>query len=254
MPPPIQIIEPDWPAPDGVVAFSTTRLGGSSDAEYSALNLGDHVGDETAKVARNRAEFARHLPAETEVQWLSQNHGTHVIEAGKGGQQPIADGAWTRRAGVACTVMTADCLPVLFCSRDGAVVAAAHAGWRGLCAGILERCIAAMGVAPGSLLAWMGPAIGPTAFEVGTEVRQQFLERDQTADRAGVLRCFRSVSNSPDHFLADLYSLAALRMRSVGVLDVYGGQYCTYGDPQKFFSFRRDGQTGRMAATIAIKP
>lgn len=250
----MSIISPDWPAPDKVVAFSTVRTGGCSEGRFAGLNLGDHVGDNEARVARNRNDFIAQLPPETSVQWLTQDHGTNVIMAPHRAVQPVADGAWTSHIGVACTIMTADCLPVLFCARDGGVVAAVHAGWRGLCAGILEVCIAKMGVPTQSLLAWMGPAIGPTAFEVGDEVRQQFLEHDPLSDSHGLLQCFKPVPNSPGHFLADLYGLAALRMRSAGVVDIYGGDFCTYGDARRFYSFRRDGQTGRMATTIAIKP
>lgn len=249
--PPLSIIRPDWPAPEHVVAFTTTRAGGFSRGRYAGLNLGDHVGDEPATVVRNRAAFATQLPPKTSVQWLTQNHGTSVIAAGRPELPVTADGIWTSRPGLACTVMTADCLPVLFCTLDGAVIAAAHAGWRGLCEGILEACIAAMGVPPQSLMAWMGPAIGPTAFEVGAEVREQFLDCGHPDQRPSLSQCFTPCG---DRFLADLYRLAALRMRFVGVADIYGGDLCTYRDPQNFYSYRRDGPTGRMATTIALKP
>jgi YfiH family protein len=251
---PTSCISPDWPAPHRIVAFSTTRDGGSSVGRFAGLNLGDHVGDDRARVTHNRNEFASRLPSGTAVQWLTQDHGTKVILSGDPELPLIADGAWTSASAVACTVMTADCLPVLFCARDGGVIGAAHAGWRGLCAGILEVCIEKMGVPAQSLLAWMGPAIGPTAFEVGAEVMQQFLDHNPNANRVSVLECFKPIPGLPSRFLADLYGLATLRMRSAGIVDIYGGNLCTYGDAQRFYSFRRDGQTGRMATTIVISP
>ena len=170
------LLRPDWPAPAAVSALVTTREGGASLGAWQGLNLGDHVGDDPEAVAANRVLLQRSLPGGTSVQWLQQVHGIDVVHASRGCAVPEADACWTDEPGIACAVLTADCLPVLFCDRSATVVAAAHAGWRGLCAGVLEATVAALPVDPGELLAWLGPAIGPTAFEVGPEVRDVFIE------------------------------------------------------------------------------
>ena len=244
-------IEPDWPAPANILALSTTRSGGVSDAPFASFNLAHHVGDKPAAVTANRGILAQRLPTGASVQWLQQVHGTRVLQASRQtcGDYPDAVGSRTRASGVACAVLTADCLPVLLCDRAGSVVAAAHAGWRGLAAGVLEACVRAMAVNPGELMAWLGPAIGPEAFEVGPEVRQAFLEAvdvRQTAD------CFQESASREGYFLADLYGLARLRLAVAGVPAVFGGEYCTYNDTSCFYSYRRDGQTGRMASLILI--
>ena len=249
----LPLIKPDWPAPASVVAFSTTREGGRSDPPYASLNLGRHVGDAEAAVRANRELLRASLPAGSCVQWLSQVHGATVIEAGDSREAPEADGAWSRRSGVACAVMTADCLPVLFCSRDGRVVAAAHAGWRGLCAGVLEATVRAMAVPPEQVLAWLGPAIGQTAFEVGAEVRDQFLGSAAGIPEDAVAGCFVPGPGTPGRYLADLYGLARLRLHVLGVDAIYGGGECTFTDSARFFSYRRDGRTGRMASLILLK-
>ena len=246
------MIEPDWPAPANVLALCTTRAGGFSAAPWDTLNLALHVGDQPASVRANRECLQDHLPPATDIQWLSQVHGTAVVEACRGVPQPEADAVWSRLPGKACAVMTADCLPLLLCSERGDVVAAAHAGWRGLCDGVLEATVDAMGEAPGDLLAWLGPAIGPQAFEVGPEVREGFLAALQHAPE--VARCFVPSAGSPGHYLADIYGLARYRLQRLGVSHVYGGGYCTFGDSERFFSYRRDGTTGRMAALILILP
>jgi purine-nucleoside/S-methyl-5'-thioadenosine phosphorylase / adenosine deaminase len=246
-------IEPEWPAPDNVYALSTTRRGGCSEAPFDSLNLGDHVGDDARAVARNRAILSSALPTNPGIHWLSQVHGTAVVEAGQAGPMPAADAQWSRSPGAVCTVMTADCLPVLLCSLDGDVVAAAHAGWRGLMAGVLENTVAAMASRPERLLAWLGPAIGPAAFEVGAEVRDAFLASAGPADQADVRGCFVPVENRPGHYLADLYTLARVRLAQSGVTRVFGGGYCTASDSDRFFSYRRDGQTGRMASLILLR-
>lgn len=244
-------IEPDWPAPPGVLALSTTRIGGVSTGVFAGYNLAAHVGDLPEAVAANRVRLLSGLPTGTAIRWLEQVHGAGVVEARGGGPAPRADACWTRSPGLACAVMTADCLPVLLSDRRGEVVAAAHAGWRGLLAGVLEAAVAAMGVAPSEILAWLGPAIGPGAFEVGPEVRSQFLE-SSLGDAAG--RCFTPGFDKKEHYFADLYQLARLQLAACGVTRSYGSGFCTFSDPARFYSYRRDGQTGRMASLILIKP
>ena len=248
-------IEPDWPAPPGVLALCTTRVGGCSLPPYDSFNLAHHVGDEHANLERNRALLASRLPQGTTVQWLNQVHGVQVIKASGVGKPryPEADAAWCDVPGVACAVMTADCLPVLFCDRDGSRVAAAHAGWRGLQAGVLEATIAAIGIDSDQLMAWLGPAIGPSRFEVGPEVREAFLAAGAGVN-SSVDSCFRPSPRREQHFLADLYALARLRLSTAGVTRIYGGGYCTYDEEQRFFSYRRDGATGRMATLVALRP
>lgn len=241
----LDIIEPDWDVP-GVTAFTTTRAGGHSAAPWDSFNLGDHVGDDPAAVAANRTQLAGLLPADCEVQWLRQVHGVEVIKAGIGGV-PDADACWSDSPGKACSVMTADCLPALLASRDGRVVAASHAGWRGLLDGVLEATVRAMGVDPMQLVAWMGPAIGPQAFEIGPEVYREFLAAGDSAE------AFRP-SATPGHFLGDMYALARGRLAAAGVGAVSGGGLCTVTDAGRFFSYRRDGDTGRMASVICINP
>jgi len=251
LPEPLPVIVPDWPAPANVVALSTTRQGGCSAAPYHSLNLAGHVGDNADAVAANRARLAGLLPAGVTLSWLDQVHGAAVVEAGQGAPAR-ADAQWSRAPGIACAVLTADCLPVLFCGAGGAVVAAAHAGWRGLQAGVLEAAVAAMGIEPGRILAWLGPAIGPEAFEVGPEVREGFLEAAGAARAAATDACFRASGDRPGHWLADLYGLARVRLAALGVTRVTGGGWCTHGDRGRFFSHRRDGQTGRMASLILL--
>lgn len=245
------LIEPHWPAPANILALSTSRTGGVSDGPFSSFNLAHHVGDQPAAVAANRHTLAQSLPTGSSVQWLQQVHGTGVLQASQRtcGDHPEADASVTGSSRVACAVLTADCLPVLLCDRAGSTVAAAHAGWRGLAAGVLESSVRAMAVNPGELMAWLGPAIGPGAFEVGPEVRQAFLEASDVPETAD---CFRVSASREGHFLADLYGLARLRLAAVGVLAVFGGEYCTYNDASRFYSYRRDGQTGRMASLILI--
>lgn len=240
-------IIPDWPAPASVRSLITTRQGGVSRAPYASLNLGDHVGDDPLAVAANRQRLGRSLPATP--CWLQQVHGTTVLDAGAGSAQVrVADGAFARNVAVVCVVMTADCLPVLLCDRAGTVVAAAHAGWRGLQAGILERTVAAMAVPGVELLAYLGPAIGPQAFEVGGEVRAAFV--DAHAQAAAAFKPLPQPVNRSGGWLADIYRLARQRLASLGVEGVYGGEYCTVSQESRFFSYRRDGVTGRMASLI----
>lgn len=236
------MIVPDWPAPPHVKSLMTTRENGVSRAPWHSFNLGDHVGDDMAHVAANRARLRQQLPSEPS--WLKQIHSANVVETGAG--VPEADASYTRQAGSVSVVLTADCLPVLFCDRAGSVVAAAHAGWRGLADGVLEATVAAMQVPSGEVLAWMGAAIGPQAFEVGDEVRQAFVAQHPAA-AAAFLR------HASGKWLADIYQLARIRLNHVGVQAVYGGGRCTYTETDSFFSYRRDGVTGRMASLIWLE-
>ncbi len=240
----MELILPDWPAPAKVRALSTTRAGGVSAGPYASLNLGDHVGDDPAAVAENRARVRNRLPAEP--LWLKQVHLADVADADSASGVPEADASVARQPGKACAVLTADCLPLLLCDRAGAVVAAAHAGWRGLAEGVIEAAVEAMKVSPGEVLAWLGPAIGPAAFEVGGEVRDAFLAFDPAAAAAFVAR-------ENGKWLADIFHLARLRLGKIGVTAVYGGGVCTYSDAERFYSYRRDGATGRMASLIWIE-
>ncbi|HEV8647032.1 MAG TPA: peptidoglycan editing factor PgeF [Burkholderiales bacterium] len=234
-------IVPDWPAPANVRALITTRGGGVSTGPFASMNLGQRVDDDMQSVRTNRASLRNLLPAEPK--WLQQIHGVDVVDADRL-QQPVeADAAVARNPGSVCTVMVADCLPVLLTDRAGSVVAAAHAGWRGLAAGVLENTVRATGAASVELLAYLGPAIGPSAFEVGADVRDAFLAR--SADAASAF-----VAHKPGKWLADLFALARQRLRASGVTQIYGGGLCTYSDPRRFFSHRRDKVTGRMAALI----
>lgn len=232
---------PDWPAPARVRALQTTRQGGVSVAPYDSLNLGDHVGDAQQAVARNRLLLSARLPSDP--LWLEQVHGRVVADADALGCQRRADASVARRAGSVCAVMTADCLPLLLCDQVGSVVAAVHAGWRGLASCVIEATVTAMDVAPGNLMAWMGPAIGPQAFEVGDDVRAAFVVADARAAAA-------FIPGSSGKWLADIYALARLRLNLLGVNDIYGGDRCTYSEPGEFFSYRRDGVTGRQATLI----
>lgn len=236
------LIVPDWPAPASVRALQTTRTGGVSRGPWAGFNLGDHVGDDPQAVAANRARLRAVLPAEPT--WLRQVHGTVAVDAARAGKTvPEADAAFASVPGVVCAVLTADCLPVLFCDRAGTVVAAAHAGWRGLQAGVLENTVAALRRPPGEILAWLGPAIGPRAFEVGPEVRAVFTGADPGAAAA-------FVPGHADRWWCDLPLLARRRLAAAGVTAVFGGETCTASDPARFFSYRRDGVTGRMASLV----
>jgi len=222
----------------------TTREDGVSGSPWASLNLGDHVGDDPLHVAANRARLRQQLPAEPG--WLKQVHSARVVELGRDAERE-ADAAFSRQAGQVCAVLTADCLPVLFCDRAGSVVAAAHAGWRGLAGGVLEATVAAMQVPPGEVLAWMGAAIGPQAFEVGDDVRAAFVAQHPEAATA-----FESQPTS-GKWLADIYRLARIRLNRIGVQAIYGGGRCTFNEADRFYSYRRDGVTGRMATLIWLE-
>ena len=232
---------PDWPAPKNIRALQTTRHGGVSSAPYDSLNLGDHVGDAPLAVERNRMLFNKLLP--TEPVWLKQVHGVAVADAAQAACWPEADACVSAHPGAVCVIMTADCLPVLLCNDSGTVVGAAHAGWRGLCDGVIEQTVHAMKVPPATLMAWLGPAIGAQAFEVGDEIRAAFVAAQPQAASA-------FVPGQAGKWLADIYQLARLRLQALGITRIYGGGLCTYTDSARFFSYRRDGVTGRMGTFI----
>lgn len=240
-------IVPDWPAPSKVRAFSTTRVGGVSGGPFDSLNLSFSSGDDAECVRRNRARVMSALGIPEAPRWLKQVHGIRVVDAEAARRRPQADASTSNQPGQVLALMTADCIPVLICDRRGHRVAAAHAGWRGLAAGVLEGTVAALESDPSELLAWLGPGIGPKAFEVGPEVRDSFLARDPEA-----ARWFRQ--GNGDRLLANLYELARQRLARAGLDAVFGGAYCTYSDPARFFSYRRDGKrSGRMGSFIWLQ-
>lgn len=237
----VDLLRPDWPAPARVRAAMTTRLGGVSAGPFASLNLGTGS-DDPAHVAENRRRVREALELPTEPAWLQQVHGTTVVDAATVATPPEADASFAEHPGAVCIVQAADCLPVLFCDDAGSVVAAAHAGWRGLASGVLEATIRALPAKPASLMAWLGAAIGPDSFEVGPEVREAFLAHDPAAASA-----FRPAGSK---YYADLFALARQRLAAAGVARVHGGGLDTVRDPRRFFSYRRDGRCGRMAALI----
>jgi purine-nucleoside/S-methyl-5'-thioadenosine phosphorylase / adenosine deaminase len=239
--------EPDWPAPQGVRALSSLRgapaTGGASQAPYAWLNLGAHVGDDPAAVAENRRLLRSRAGLPAEPSWLAQVHGVAVADLDGAASQGPADAAITRRLGKVCAILTADCLPIVFTTDTGDGVAAAHAGWRGLAAGVIGATVRAMAVPPERLIAWLGPAIGPAHFEVGVEVREAFLKTDSGAGDA-----FKATLTGK--FMADLAMLARRQLKNLGVSRIYGGGDCTYAHTDRYFSHRRDGVTGRQATLI----
>jgi hypothetical protein len=243
-------IVPDWPAPARVRAVMTTRSGGVSRPPFDSFNTATHVEDEPAAVAENRRLLRQALPAEP--LWLNQVHGNLVARFGVDGL-PDADASVAHEPGQVCVVQTADCLPVLFCDRGGTVVAAAHAGWRGLAGGVLEETVKAMDVPPQDILAWMGAAIGPEAFEVGEEVREAFVSQHALAGVAFRPALPGTLDETPRKWLADIYALARIRLAAVGVEQVHGGGLCTFTDTGRFFSYRRTPRTGRMASLIWLQ-
>jgi polyphenol oxidase len=242
-----------WPAPQGVRVLSTWRGGGVSGGSYASLNLGGHVGDAAAAVAENRSRLRRAAGLPGEPVWLRQVHGIGVADldapgtgAGAGAGEPGADAACTRQPGRVCAILTADCLPLVFATEDGDRVGAAHAGWRGLAEGVIEAAVRALDVPPEALLVWLGPAIGPLHFEVGAEVREALLKRDLGAEAA-------FVPNARGRFMADLYALARRRLSALGVSRIFGGEEFTYARADRYFSYRRDGVTGRQATLIWLE-
>lgn len=252
----MELIEADWPAPPGLRACVTTRRSGSSSGPYTACNLGEHVGDEPDHVAANRRDLQASLDGVEAIQWLRQVHGTQVYcpRDRRSATVPEADAIVTRQAGLACAVLTADCLPVCLAAADGSTVAVAHAGWRGLASGVLERTVQAMDAEPATLLAWLGPAIGPCHFEVGEEVRTAFLSGVPEWFQADIAAAFRPAGEA-GKWWADLYALARQRLRRAGVGQCFGGGFCTFCDQTRFYSYRRDGEhTGRFATLVYRLP
>ena len=243
----MSLITPNWPAPKNIKAYSTTRLGGVSSGAYSSLNLGNHVNDLPENMLQNRMLLKQFAQLPQEPAWLEQVHSIDVVTLDG---QPLvnnrADAAYSKKANQICTVMTADCLPVLFCTTTGDEVAAAHAGWRGLCDGILAATVQHFSQPTHQILAWLGPAIGPQQFEVGDDVRQAFLKQNPLADEA-----FKPYKTGK--YLADIYQLARQRLHALGITQIYGGDRCTFSEAEHFFSYRRDNVTGRMASLIWIE-
>jgi YfiH family protein len=243
----VDMLMPDWPAHPRVRAAMTLRTGGVSSAPYDTLNLGAHVGDDPAAVAENRRRVRESLRLPSEPVWLEQVHGTDVAILDEPGSAREADAAVTHSPGLVCVIQVADCMPVLFAARDGTAVGAAHAGWRGLAGGVLEATIAALRCPAHELLAWLGPAISQPHFEVGDEVRAAFIAHDSTAAAA-------FVQNARGRWQCDLYALARQRLTALGIRHISGGEHCTYADRTRFFSYRRDGRCGRMAAFVWLTP
>lgn len=241
----LNFIHPNWPAPSNVKALQTLRVGGNSVAPFQSFNLAMHVGDDALVVAKNRQLLSDYLPSEPV--WVNQVHGIDAIDASKATCLENADASFSHQKNVVCVTMTADCLPILLCDTKGSVVSAVHAGWRGLCDGVIEETIKKMQVPSATVLAWLGPAIGPQAFEVGDDVRDAFLAKDTNASSA-----FKQQKNAK--WLCNLYEIAKQRLNNIGVHQVYGASinenFCTFTQEEKFFSFRRDQTTGRMASLI----
>lgn len=244
----MDFITPNWPAPEHVKAFSTTRSGGVSSGPYQGLNLGLHVADDSSDVLQNRALLQQAVGLNQPLAWLNQVHSDVCIEiTAPLNNTPDVDGSWTRANGLGCVVMTADCLPVLLTDKQGSFVAAVHAGWRGLCSGIIENTIKQVGAAPQQVLVWLGPAISQAAFQVGEEVKQAFETKNAQASQAFL------PDSEKGKWRADLYALARMQLANIGVKHVYGGEHCTFNEAERFYSYRRQSQTGRMASVIFLQ-
>lgn len=239
----------DWPAPEHIIAGYTTREQGDSRAPFDAFNIALHVGDDTEQVLRNRQLLDAKLVGGKHWQWLKQVHGVAVIDAQADEQTYVADACYSDKKSRVCTIMTADCLPILLCDKQGQQVAAIHAGWRSLCYGVIENTLAKFSGSTKDIMVWLGPAIGPKAFEVGEEVKAAFQSQvcGDSVDEAFI------ASQTPNKYFADLYLLARMRLHAKGVTAIYGGELCTYKDASQFYSYRRDGETGRMASFIYIR-
>lgn len=238
------IILPDWPAPQHIKALTTTRFGGVSQKPYQDFNLGAHVGDNPLAVAQNRQILREQLSLRNEPLWLNQVHGNEIIQADITEKTtPTADGSFTQKPNVVCTIMTADCLPILLCDRAGKQVAAIHGGWRSLAADIIDVALKQFAIPGQEILAWLGPAIGPEVFEVGDEVRDMFIAQDPQAELA-------FIATKPGKWLCNIYLIARQHLNKRGVTAIYGGNFCTYAESDRFFSYRRDQTTGRMASMI----
>lgn len=241
----MQALYANWSAPGNIHAFTTTRTDGVSEAPFESFNLGDHVGDSKSAVKTNRTLLVEKFSLPQSPLFLTQTHSTRVIQLPYMGEHIEADAVYTNQPNQVCAVMTADCLPVLFTTKQGNEVAAAHAGWRGLCDGVLEETVKCFRANPEDILAWFGPAIGPTAFQVGQDVVDQFVAMDTNAQLA-----FQADSNEDGKFLGNLYQIATQRLNRLGITQIFGGEHCTFTEKDTFFSYRRDNQTGRMASVI----
>ncbi|QEI14276.1 peptidoglycan editing factor PgeF [Cellvibrio japonicus] len=246
-------ITPDWPAPANIRACITTRVGGVSLPPYASNNLGDHVGDNPEHVALNRMQLCRRLGLVRSPQWLTQIHGVNLVQAKGDGLVRTADGSYSNQPGQSCLVMTADCLPILLCDRAGTQVAALHGGWRSLAKGICARAIPKFKAAPEQILAYLGPAISQAHFEVGIDVLEAFFKAVRSHDHRDQIAAAFIPGERPMHFYADIYALARAELLSLGVTEIYGGHYCTYADSERFYSYRRDKTTGRMASLIWLE-
>lgn len=246
-----QLILPDWPAPQNITAFTTTRMGGFSQAPYDGLNMGFHVGDDVALLEKNYQQLQTTLGEQVNIPWMKQVHGVEVLKAEEvNSQVSEADAMYTQKTDQACAVLTADCLPVVLCNKAGTEIAVAHAGWKGLVAGIISKTIEQFDDEPENILVWLGPAIGQTAFEVGVEVQEKFVENFASFAPAPLIEQAFDVSKThADKRFADLYALARIECLARGVKNIYGGGLCTYNDP-RFYSYRRENITGRMATAI----
>ena len=240
-------LRPDWPAPERVKALSTTRVGGVSQPPWDSMNPACHTEYDTAHIVENRRILRQRGGLPAEPLWLTQVHGDGVVDAASAAPETRADGSFTTQPGVVCAVMTADCLPVLLCHKSGRQVAALHAGWRGLAGGVLEAGVAGFNAPGEELLAWLGPCIGPQAFEVGEEVRQAFV--DKSSEMAAAFR----QSSTNGRWLADMHKLARLTLAQAGVDAVYAQEDCTFSSPDRYFSYRRDGVCGRMVSLVWIE-
>ncbi len=234
----------DWPAPANIKALTTTRSGGVSQGAYSSLNLADHVEDNIEHVKKNRQIISQCLNIQEPV-WLKQVHGVQIVDAATASHHAEADAIYSNQSDSVCAVLTADCLPLLFCNQQATKVAAAHAGWRGLASGVIESTVDALQEKAENLMVWLGPAIGPSCFEVGQEVVDTFVAQDKAAIKA-------FIKTDVEHYLADIYQLARLRLKRLGIEKVYGGGLCTYTDEERFYSFRKNKVSGRMASMIWI--
>ncbi len=243
----------DWIVPANIVAFSTSRIGGVSEAPYASLNIAKHVGDKVEHVMANRALLSEKLSPQLRWQWLQQVHGTDVASITKPKPEITADALLTRSPNLVCCVQTADCLPVYLAAKDGTEVAIVHAGWRGLAAGIVENAISSMWTPATEIVAWLGPAIGPCHFEVGAEVKEAFLYTEESAEAESALESCFKLGTGAGKFMADLYAIAKFKLRQQGVAQVSGGDHCTHCEKDQLFSFRRDGLTGRMLNAIYIE-
>lgn len=236
---------PNWDAPKNICAYTTLRTGGVSQPPYDSFNLSTNVGDDLKAVTANRTKLKQDLQLPNEPYWLNQIHSDKVVAAKTQSDYSPADASYTTQANIVCAVLTADCLPILLCSKQGNLVAAIHAGWKGILNGIIEATIKTLPILPADLIVWFGPAIGPQAFEVGNDVREQFISADAKAQAA-----FAAIT--ANKWLGNIYLLGKQRLNNCGITSIYGGEFCTYSDPKNFFSFRRSAKTGRMASLLFL--